>query len=96
MFQWKHPKKAFHTTFRKRLFGVRPYLLLLMVIFILEIFVQNGKGPTMFLWLRKEFSWDESTFGLYIACFGALGGFVVRQHEGLSAHTHIKACNQLI
>ena len=75
MFDWQHPKKAFNTTFRKRLYGVRPYLLLLMTIFVLEIFVQNGKGPTMFLFLRKEFSWNESTFGLYVACFGVLGLF---------------------
>ena len=68
-------RSAFHTTFKQRPHGLRPYVILLASVFIIEIFLINGKGPTMYLYLRKEFSWDESTFGRFIALFGVVGLF---------------------
>ncbi|XP_059079164.1 lysosomal proton-coupled steroid conjugate and bile acid symporter SLC46A3-like [Tigriopus californicus] len=75
MFDLNNLKAAFHATFHKRDHGLRPYLILLMVTFILEIFMSHGRGPTMFLYIRKEFAWDEATFGQYIALFGVIGLF---------------------
>ncbi|XP_059079165.1 lysosomal proton-coupled steroid conjugate and bile acid symporter SLC46A3-like [Tigriopus californicus] len=68
-------KKAFHTMFKEREHGARPYLILLSGIFVMEIFMINGKGPTMFLFLRKELGYSEKDFGLYIAVFGFVGLF---------------------
>ena len=75
LFNVKNVKMAFQTTLKKRPHGVRPYLLLLAFIFILEIFLINGKGPTMYLYFRKEYGWDESKFGQFIAVFGVVGLF---------------------
>ena len=41
--------------------------------FLLEIFLITGKGPTLYLYFRRKFSWDESGFGSYIGIFGILG-----------------------
>lgn len=75
IFDVENLKASFGATFHKRDHGLRPYLILLVGIFILEIFMTHGRGPTMFLYLRKEFSWDEATFGQYIALFGIIGLF---------------------
>ena len=67
--------RAFKVTFKKRQNGLRPYVILLGLVFSLEIFLIIGKGPTLYLFLRKEFSWNEVVFGRYIAFFGFLGLF---------------------
>ena len=41
--------------------------------FLLEIFLITGKGPTLYLYFRKRFSWDEKGFGMYIGIFGIMG-----------------------
>ena len=43
--------------------------------FLLEIFLITGKGPTMYLFFRRKFSWDNKGFGAYIGLFGILGIF---------------------
>lgn len=45
------------------------------IVFLLEIFLITGKGPTMYLYFRKHFSWDAEGFGVYIGVFGILGIF---------------------
>ena len=45
------------------------------VVFLIEIFLITGKGPTMYLYFRKHFSWDAEGFGIYIGVFGILGIF---------------------
>ncbi len=64
---------SIRTTFKKRPYNIRPYLLTLASVFILEIFLSNGRGPTMYLFLRKEFKWDEKVMAKFMAFFGSLG-----------------------
>ena len=75
LFDVRNLKKSFTTAFKKRAHGIRPYIITLIIIFVLEIFLSQGRGQTMFLYLRKEFKWDEATFGQYIAVFGIVGLF---------------------
>lgn len=75
IFDVENLKQGFHTMFKKREHGVRPYLILLAGIFVMEIFMINGKGPTMYLFLRKELGYDEKAFGMFIAVFGFVGLF---------------------
>ena len=41
--------------------------------FLLEIFLITGKGPTMYLYFRRKYSWGNQVFGAYIGLFGLLG-----------------------
>lgn len=41
----------------------------------MEIFLENGKGPTMFLFFRKQFQWEQKTFATFLALFGLVGLF---------------------
>jgi hypothetical protein len=73
LFDLKNVKRAFRTTFKRRPYNVRPYLLILASVFIIEIFMSNGRGPTMYLFLRKEFQWNTSSMAKYMAVFGVIG-----------------------
>ncbi len=75
LFDINNLKLSFKTAFKKRPHGLRPFLLLAMFAFILEIFFNYGKMTTFFLFMRKEFKWTESTFGQYMAVFGIVGLF---------------------
>ena len=46
-----------------------------MAIFLTEIFLIIGKGPTIYLYFRRTFKWDEKTFGPYVGFFGILALF---------------------
>eukprot|EP00092_Neocalanus_flemingeri_P017937 GFUD01019410.1.p1 GENE.GFUD01019410.1~~GFUD01019410.1.p1 ORF type:complete len:522 (+),score=101.91 GFUD01019410.1:44-1609(+) len=75
LFDTKNLKSAFSTVFKQRENKIRTYILMLIACFILEIFLINGKGPTMYLYFRRKFNWDAKTFGSYIGLYGFLGMF---------------------
>ena len=60
-------------TLRRRRFGLRKYVLTLAVLFMLEMFLIEGRGPSMYLFLRKRFQWDAALFGRFLAVLGVLG-----------------------
>ena len=60
-------------TLRRRRFGLRKYVLTLAVLFMLEMFLIEGRGPSMYLFLRKRFQWDAALFGRFLAVLGILG-----------------------
>ena len=41
--------------------------------FLLESFLWTGKGPTMYLFFRKQFGWGSQEYGIYTGIFGVLG-----------------------
>ena len=41
--------------------------------FLLESFLWTGRGPTLYLFFRKQFGWGEQEYGLYTGIFGVLG-----------------------
>ena len=53
MFDIRNIKRAFRVTFKRRAYNVRPYLLILASVFVLEIFMTNGRGPTSYLYYRE-------------------------------------------
>ena len=87
LFDVDNVKSAFRTAFEKREDNFRTYIILigntlkviininsdLGVSFLIEIFLITGKGPTMYLYFRKQFSWNERGFGMYIGIFGIMG-----------------------
>ena len=86
LFDVHNLKRSFTTAFKKRPHGIRPFLIGLVAIFVLEIFLGQGRGQTMFLYLRKEFKWDEAVFGQYIAVFGIVGLFTQVQKKLSEPH----------
>ena len=40
---------------------------------MLEMFLIEGRGPSMYLFLRKRFQWDAALFGRFLAVLGILG-----------------------
>ena len=75
IFDVDNVKSAFKTAFKKRENNLRTYIIIIGCVFLLEIFLITGKGPTMYLYFRKHFSWDAEGFGVYIGVFGILGIF---------------------
>jgi hypothetical protein len=75
MFDFANVRKSFHTAFKPRPQSGRPLILMLIIAFVLEIFLIQGRGPFMYLYLRLKFSWTEQTFGQYVAIFGVVGIF---------------------
>ena len=75
IFDVDNVKSAFKTAFKKRENNLRTYIIVIGCVFLLEIFLITGKGPTMYLYFRKHFSWDAKGFGVYIGVFGLLGIF---------------------
>jgi Na+/melibiose symporter-like transporter len=52
---------------------MRQFILLLIFLFILEMFLIDARGPSMYLFLRKQFQWDAATFGQFLAFLGIIG-----------------------
>ncbi|XP_023336366.1 proton-coupled folate transporter isoform X2 [Eurytemora carolleeae] len=75
LFDVENVKKGFTTVFKKRENNLRTYIVLLVIVFVLECFLINGKGPTQYLYFRRKFSWDMNKFGMYIGLFGFVGMF---------------------
>ena len=69
----RNVRRAFRTTFKSRRYGFRTCLLLLCLLFVVEIFLIEARGPSMYLFLRKQFQWDASVFGRFLAYLGVLG-----------------------
>ena len=66
MFDLKNLKDAFGTAFKERPHGLRKYIILLTIIFVLEILLQNGQHSTTFLFVRK---------GMWIVIVFAISNF---------------------
>ena len=47
MFDLANVKRALKITFRRRRFGLRKYVLVLAVLFMLEMFLIEGRGPRL-------------------------------------------------
>ena len=60
MFDVKNIKRAIRVTFKRRAYNVRPYLLILAFVFVMEIFMTNGKGPTSYLYYREDLHYQNS------------------------------------
>merc|ERR1712013_18044 len=75
LFDIKNLKSGFAATFKKRPNNARSCLLLFGVCFLIEMFLITGKGPTIYLYYRRKFSWDAKTFGMFISFYGFLGMF---------------------
>eukprot|EP00096_Caligus_rogercresseyi_P009399 TRINITY_DN3188_c0_g1_i2.p1 TRINITY_DN3188_c0_g1~~TRINITY_DN3188_c0_g1_i2.p1 ORF type:complete len:479 (-),score=76.45 TRINITY_DN3188_c0_g1_i2:14-1450(-) len=73
MFQFKNVKTGLRATFRKRENGLRKYLLLLILAFLLELFLYGGRGSVFFLYFRKKFKWTEIDFSKFMIIFGIQG-----------------------
>eukprot|EP00090_Calanus_glacialis_P015112 TRINITY_DN23975_c0_g1_i1.p1 TRINITY_DN23975_c0_g1~~TRINITY_DN23975_c0_g1_i1.p1 ORF type:complete len:391 (-),score=72.69 TRINITY_DN23975_c0_g1_i1:84-1100(-) len=75
LFDIDNVKSAFGSVFKKRSNNARSIMLLLGVCFLIEMFLITGKGPTLYLYYRRKFSWDAKTFGMFIGFYGLLGMF---------------------
>ena len=89
LFDLKNVKSAFAATFKERPNNGRSCMLILgnyifqdIVLsyisgacFLIEMFLITGKGPTLYLYYRRKFSWDAKTFGMFIGFYGLLGMF---------------------
>ena len=73
IFDLKNLSRAFRIAFKRRPYGVRPYIIFLGTIFVFKNFIDNGKDAVIYLFLRKEFNWDEVIFGRYNMFIGILG-----------------------
>jgi len=74
-FDTKNLKSAFTTVFQRRENNLHTFIFMLIICFVFEIFLINGKGPTMYLYFRRKFDWNAKTFGGYIGLYGFLGMF---------------------
>jgi len=75
LFDLKNVKSAFAATFKERPNNARSCMLILGACFLIEMFLITGKGPTLYLYYRRKFSWDAKTFGMFIGFYGLLGMF---------------------
>ena len=73
LFDVNNVKSAFQAVLKRRPNNLRTFLLVLASCFLLEIFLITGKGPTMYLYFRRKYSWNNKVFGAYIGLFGILG-----------------------
>lgn len=68
------------TTFKSREDFIRSIVLLNLLMLTIHIFVMNGDGSVMFLYLREKFDWTLTKFTLYnsatsiIWIIGTMGG----------------------
>ena len=73
MFDLDHPKSALKTAFAKRPNGLRKYVLILAIVFILTIAVSHGPWATNMLYLRKVIKWTERELGVYYSVWCIIG-----------------------
>jgi len=72
-FQFENVIQGFTAVFKKRGQNLRSFIVMLISTFLLEVFLTNGRGPTMYLFFRRKFSWEMSKFGFYVGMFGFVG-----------------------
>ncbi|XP_018576193.1 proton-coupled folate transporter isoform X2 [Anoplophora glabripennis] len=68
------------TTFKRREYFIRSIILLNLLILTIHIFIMNGDGSIMFLYLREKFDWTLTKFTLFnsatsvVWIIGTMGG----------------------
>ena len=87
MFDLKNLKDAFGTAFKERPHGLRKYIILLTIIFVLEILLQNGQHSTTFLFVRK---------GMWIVIVFAISNFYLIGFLCKSILTYIRTRTTLL
>ena len=87
MFDLKNLKDAFGTAFKERPHGLRKYIILLTIIFVLEILLQNGQHSTTFLFVRK---------GMWIVIVFAISNFYLIGFLCKSICTYIRTRTTLL
>lgn len=73
LFDFSNLKEGFRAVFRKRAHNLRPYLILLIVCFEMEQFINVGEWGSSYLYLRRVLGFTMSDFARYLTVIGSIG-----------------------
>ena len=72
-FNWRNLKEGVSATIKRREFGKRGNIFLVILALELEVFMMRGKWQTVYLYLRRQLEFTLAQFSRLVTIFGVLG-----------------------